>query len=832
MNPVENSLQNAFSRHRIVVWYDPAREWQDDFQGLALDEVEKVTVNNTEFAAKYRILIHEPKRKFLLYIPSAKPRDEENWLLDVVLANYEFRSDKISLYMQEIGLPPEFKDLADEHQPFFARAERREQLKQRFQKDDDGRTVLRRMMAVCVGSSDDALESILLEFCHRIADSDLVDPVDEMLFPSRLQQALWQELERTFNYRSNQPTLLDFVIEVFRKNAPLDQPSRLNVQAVVFLSRWKDSDRYHESFRTLSARVGAMLNISHHLNQLAAIDTLLDLDAYELIEMRLVHHLRTGLVEGTLKAEAVAALVKRRERSPWFDDYTDLYKALKHAGRLFDLVETFDLRFDSFDDGLRRYTEHWWRADYHYRKFHQFRQAANQQGLLDPVEKRAEGYYVNRFLLPLANYWQEKVDAVPVWSSDILPAQTKFFERLVRPYVTAGQKVFVVISDALRYECAAELQRRIEREDRFKSELKAQLAPLPSVTQLGMAALLPHKTLSLSLDGISAFADGKPTAGTEARNKILESAQNIRACAIQAQEFMSLNTKTEGRVLSRDHDVVFIYHNEIDATGDDVKTEGNVFPAVKVALDTLVALLKKVANVNITNMIVTADHGFIFQQSEVDDSDCLPPLPPHPTVSTTRRYVVGPVVAEVACLRIFKGTDAGLTGDIAIGLVKALGRLPIKGSGKRYVHGGASLQEVVVPVLEVRKTRESDVEQVEVEVQSLPSRITTGQLAIRLYQVQPVAGKVLERTLRVGIYTEDGTLISESKALKFDSAHEEPRQRETNVVLLLSHEAQRFNNEDVKLRLDEPITGTAQFRLYQERTLKLSRAFESDFDQF
>ena len=83
-----------------------------------------------------------------------------------------------------------------------------------------------------------------------------------------------------------------------------------------------------------------------------------------------------------------------------------------------------------------------------------------------------------------------------------------------------GKKVFVIISDALRYECAAELQRRIEREDRFKAELKAQLAPLPSFTQLGMAALLPHATLSLSPDGMSAFADGQPTAGTEARKKI------------------------------------------------------------------------------------------------------------------------------------------------------------------------------------------------------------------------------------------------------------------------------------------------------------------------
>jgi uncharacterized protein (TIGR02687 family) len=832
MNPVEKSLLHAFSRHRVVVWYDAGQEWTEEVERLALDGVEKLVVKNTEFGTKYRILKQEPDRRFLLYIPAAKPPDEENWLLDLVRANHEFHSDKISLLSQEAGLPRDFNDLAAEHQPFFAKAERRTELKARLQPDDDARTVRRKMMAVTIGASDDALESILLELCRQLTREDLVDPVTDTFGPARLETALWTELERTFHYRSEHPTLLDFVIEIFRKNAPLDQPARVNPQAVVFLSRWKDSGRYHEAFRILSARIEGMLNISHHLNQLASVDDLLDRDAYERIEMRLVHHIRSGVLDGSLKADAVAALVKKRERSAWFADYADLYQSLRHAARLSELVETFDLRVDSFDDGLRRYTENWWRADYHYRKFHKHRIAANQQGMLDAVEQCIEKLYVNRFLLPLANHWQQKVDALGAWSSSTLPPQAGFFERVARPYVAAGQKVVVIISDALRYECAAELQRRIEREDRFKADLKAQLAALPSFTQLGMAALLPHTTLALSADGSLALVDGLPTAGTDARNKILQAAQGVRACAMQAQDFLALNTKTEGRALSRDHDVVFIYHNEIDDAGDKLPSEGRVFPAVERALESLVSLIKKVANINVSHMVVTADHGFIFQQSEVDDADCLPPLPDQGNLSVTRRYAIAEKLPATPTLRIFSAAEVGLVGTQSIGIVKSLGRLPIRGSGKRYVHGGASLQEVVVPVLQIRKTRESDVEQVEVEVQSLPSRITTGQLALRLYQTQPVATKILERTLRLGVYAQDGTLISESKTIKFDSALEDPRQRETNVVLLLSHDAERFNNQDVFLRLDEPIAGTTQFRRYHERTLKLSRAFESDFDGF
>ena len=54
------------------------------------------------------------------------------------------------------------------------------------------------------------------------------------------------------------------------------------------------------------------------------------------------------------------------------------------------------------------------------------------------------------------------------------------------------KRVFVIISDALRFEIANELGAIINNEKRFKAEVSTQLGVLPSYTQLGMAALLPH----------------------------------------------------------------------------------------------------------------------------------------------------------------------------------------------------------------------------------------------------------------------------------------------------------------------------------------------------
>ena len=76
-------------------------------------------------------------------------------------------------------------------------------------------------------------------------------------------------------------------------------------------------------------------------------------------------------------------------------------------------------------------------------------------------------------------------------------------EKLVRD----DKKAVVIISDAMRYEVAEELGSRIRQEDRFDAELEAMLGVLPSYTQLGMAALLPHRTLRHSADGKTVLVD-------------------------------------------------------------------------------------------------------------------------------------------------------------------------------------------------------------------------------------------------------------------------------------------------------------------------------------
>ncbi|MEO8849368.1 MAG: BREX-1 system phosphatase PglZ type A, partial [Casimicrobiaceae bacterium] len=161
----------------------------------------------------------------------------------------------------------------------------------------------------------------------------------------------------------------------------------------------------------------------------------------------------------------------------------------------------------------------------------------------------------------------------------------------------------------------------------------------------------------------------------------------------------------------------------------------------------------------------------------------------------------------------------------------AVGRFPLKGSGKRFVHGGLSLQEIVLPVLQIQKTRVDDTERVEIDLLRAPTKITTGRVSLTFYQDRPVATKVLSRSLRIGIFTPEGMPISELKTVTFDSAEPEARERESTIDMALSRAADPHNGREVEIRMEE-LTGGSQTAVpYKIHRLKLQKPFATDFDE-
>ena len=86
------------------------------------------------------------------------------------------------------------------------------------------------------------------------------------------------------------------------------------------------------------------------------------------------------------------------------------------------------------------------------------------------------------------------------------------------------------------------------------------------------------------------------------------------------------------------------------------------------------------------------------------------------------------------------------------------------------------------------------------------------------------------RHLRAGIYTEENQLISDLHNLLLDLTSDNPREREMKLRFLLTQEADAANEQEVILRLDEPVSGTNHFKEYKSLRYTLRRSFTSDFD--
>ena len=373
---------------------------------------------------------------------------------------------------------------------------------------------------------------------------------------------------------------------------------------------------------------------------------------------------------------------------------------------------------------------------------------------------------------------------------------------------------------------------RINGENKYQASLDHLLSALPSYTQLGMASLLPKSDgdFSISEKDASVSIGGISTQGTANRDKAIKLALGAKACAKQAKSILEM-TQDQGRELFKSHDVIYIYHNRIDHAGDKMQSEGEAFDATERTFEDLMTLVKKLTAYNASNILITADHGFIYQNRPLEESDFLAAEVQGDIHYRDRRFLLGKQLSAPHSVKVFSSAQLGLIGDVHAAIPKGIQRLRLSGSGSRFVHGGATLQEVIVPVISINKRRLDDVATVEIDLlRGGTNIISTGQLSVTLYQAEPVSDKLKLRELRCGIYTMSGQLISDTHTVTMDLTADSARQRELKLRFVLTQEADNTNNQEVSLRLEEPVSGTNQYTEYKNMKYIIRRSFTTDFD--
>lgn len=824
---IQKVLSEQFNKHRYIFWYDAEGTMEELVTGLDIEGVTILTLAHNAFSLKYRIVNgDQPERGFLIYSQEAEPEKENNWLLDLQMEGMKFSADMASLYATECNIPMELKErIIDDHFEFFKVARHREKLAEVVRAGMSGTEIIIRMLAVAAHTpiaTYDLLTYMLADECIH-EKSDLQDRLEKY----NLLATYWEMAEKAFGYDKARQ-VKDLVIVLFQDElASILGQSKLTNEAHIFMRDWRDSRQYGEMYKFWATQLETELGIMQQI-QGEPIERLVRIETFPCVDKVIAKYIHKEVKHGTITTEKLESIVEERRNKIFFSVAAHTINAFLEARRLLEAIEKLvtGLSIISAEEGFKLYTSELYVIDQHYRHFFREAKLAESTNLIGDITPKVQQVYTNTFLSALAAKWQPVVDAMERWSISGVYSQRTFFTTYVAPFTQKGKRLFVIISDALRYETMVELEGRIAQENRMETDLKpAMLCVQPSYTQLGMAALLPHRVLSYEKESAEVFADGVSTQGTANRTKVLQ-ASVPQSIAIKAEDFLEVCSKD----WVKDYELVYIYSNTIDKVGDALATETNVFKATEDEMDKIVRLVKVISSSNGTNILITADHGYIYQNEELDETDFTDFKAQGGTCYIeNRRFVIGRGLWDGNGAKSWKSEEVGLKAGVDIQICKGLSRIRKQGSGSRFVHGGSMPQEVAVPVLHVNVKKKTDVKQVDVDILGKQTRITQMSQSVKFYQTEETTEKTKGITLRLGFYSAEGEIISDQVMLTFDSASTDSMQREQKHTFKFKNIISKLNGQVVTLRMEKQVENSDQFAPYREEEYKVSVMFEAEW---
>ncbi len=815
------SLRRCFKieNHRLVFWYDADCEFEGALTTIDLDGVTILRLDEIgSLALKVKLELENPSGQYLIYAPFAEPDQEDDWLLDIKLYNYVFYADRASVVLNELGLKlVSLRSHIAQRLTFCRSQDRLERLKKWVQPEDTDRDLDLKMLAVLTRAEQPHVFNVLMRLYEGICEDGAcslkaVPKIWEEIGKLDLTAAFWDLMSRTFGYRHDQATLSDLLIRLMvtdlsiavRQDLPtslghfrLDQSKQVGT-AAVFFSSWRGNSQYSATYDELARTVAQELNIKDAIRDLS-VATLADAQTFEVIETHICRVLRDELVDGSVNQEDFAKLLRTRCDGHWVRrpvdgvllDYGVVYTALEAALEILAKRRQYDdgLSYSSAKEMIDAYRNDLFRIDQNYRRFIEAADRVELSGgdllkeLRAAIEKAYSGWFIDQVALTWGSFMQPSQGAslLDHWRIDGIPNQQDFYPTFIEPLQKENPqgKVYVIISDALRYEAAAELTDVINRQNRFQADLKCQLGVLPSITSLGMAALLPHQELSFKTGSADILVDGQPCASQEQRKKIMATVDGL---AVKAPDLQAMK-RDQGREFVKDARVVYVYHNEIDATGDTASSEEKAFQAVRTTIEELGALISHILNnLNGSRVIVTADHGFLYQETRpgVAEKSGLDQKPAG-SLKEKKRYLLGENLGT--CDKVWSGkmqATASAAGEMEFWVPKGNNLFHFAG-GARFVHGGAMPQEILVPVMVVKSLRgkaaeASIVRKVNVTQLGGVQKVVNSIQIFKFIQTGAVSERVLPRPLMVSLM--DGEKhISNVVQLTFDSTSSDMNER-------------------------------------------------------
>jgi hypothetical protein len=460
------------------------------------------------------------------------------------------------------------------------------------------------------------------------------------------------------------------------------------------------------------------------------------IDTFRFEERALIRHV--GDLVATSKFDEALKVIADREHSFWLDRDVVRKAHWEAARRMAELgavatqvrseVSNARVNIGEWLDAYTR-SEGWYRLDQTQRRLESW--VAN---LEEEPDERPLGV-VRRLYENASNAMAEgftKASVNDAWAYGGVLHQTHIFSEVV---TQQPKPVAYFLVDAMRFEMGVELKERLPKTSEVS--IRPGIVALPSITPIGMAALMPGASASFSVDEVDrtlgvriddAFLPDLASRKKHAAARIPKLA-DIALDELLSLQPSKLNKRIDGA------QVVIVRSQEIDHAGET----GFTFQARQVmdtVIDNLARAIRKLAAAGVEHAVVTADHGHLFFPQDRDES-MRTDSPGGQTVELHRRCWIGRGGATPAgCIRV-PASALGYASNLEFVFPTGLGVFKA-GGDLAFHHGGTSLQEVVIPVLTVRtKGREPARQSASpISVSGAPEAVTN-----RIFSVTVVFGE-------------------------------------------------------------------------------------------
>ncbi|GGA69563.1 BREX-1 system phosphatase PglZ type A [Ornithinibacillus halotolerans] len=828
MNVIEK-LQEKIQQEKetkgraIVFWYDAQAQVDVEELKEQLDEVEVRCVDERNFfQLKVEIELEKPNQSFLIYTDGPRPEDADNMLLDILLYSAEFKADETAMLSETLQVSDQvLRPMMEQYSLFFDSKDRKRRLSKILPKDSDNYHFELSMMAVLVKASVPDIRMITRQLLLNglyMEENELLKQLERNYSLERTLESIGRHFGVSLE-RDNEPLLqlLNVLIyQHFRQRAGFtveDWESRWassspNICAL-FVEEWlqHDGEKFEEHIKEWEK-----------VHQVRDVLLKRDIENYQLaetfpvVDALIIEKCIDELIHQTIHVDERLSLIEERLQTYWGSKgkLKALYETLFEAIRIEKLRPVVN-RIQQHEDFYENYTKYLYEIDHAYRHFMHHFTRLDAKEMLEVIANYLTNWYENEYLRRISEEMNFRIQDGYV--SKLMPQRT-FFSKVILPILEKEQtRIFVIISDALRYEAAYELYEKLKERENGKSSIIPMVASYPTYTQLGMASLLPHKELEAD-EKKGILADGQSTKGLDNRRRILQSVEP-HSEVLKLKELLDMKTSEVDQVLKGKR-LVYLYHDHIDALGDSAKSERETYRAVHQAISDLEYAVDRLSRLQAKRIFITADHGFLFQFKQIESHGKIPAVEGQ-VMNHNRRFAIGHNLSTPEGSIKLTERQTPLQ-NVEVVLAKSINRFKT-GGGLQFIHGGALPQEAVVPLIDYRRIEAG--KPVDIAVAMINKVITNYRIPVSFYQEQSITDNFTSRKVNIAFYQGDERISNEVE-LVFDLKGEN-RDRNRQVIFNLVEKHYKIG-ETCILRVETVTKKGNEPYLEEEFTLRLYEA--------